>query len=134
MSQVQRNQTSQPDNLKPYTPIPSLKTLFSLLCNNYQYPKETPCPLCSKLFTDPYILSKSVVPAVVAVVLSISPPKYVARPCGPVCGDWDPRTQQDLWGSGSQFEEINSLIERQIEHDQRRQVVLSFLTSHFSTS
>ena len=30
MSQVPRNQTWQPDNLKPYTPIPSLKTLFSL--------------------------------------------------------------------------------------------------------
>ena len=29
-----RNQTWQPDNLKPYTPIPSLKTLFSLLNNN----------------------------------------------------------------------------------------------------
>ena len=30
MSQVPRNRTWQPDNLKPYTPIPSLKTLFSL--------------------------------------------------------------------------------------------------------
>ena len=31
MPQVPRNQTWQPDNHKPYTPIPSLKTLFSLL-------------------------------------------------------------------------------------------------------
>ena len=34
MSQVQRNQTWQSDNLKPYTPIPSLKTLFSLFASH----------------------------------------------------------------------------------------------------
>ena len=34
MSPVPRKWTWQPDNLKSYTPIPSLKTLFSLLARN----------------------------------------------------------------------------------------------------